>query len=99
MKGGELLDKILKQKFFTEKEASAVLKTVTQVVKYLHKNSVSFYVLETLRPFQPAASDHCHHLTSGQFAVCSFIRQVASARTQRSNLCCLRVKLTPVTTS
>ena len=38
-----MLDKILKQKFFTEKEASAVLKTVTQVVKYLHKNSVSVH--------------------------------------------------------
>ena len=41
MKGGELLDKILKQKFFTEKEASAVLKAVAGVVKYLHKNGVS----------------------------------------------------------
>jgi len=40
MKGGELLEKILRQKFFTEKEASAVMKTVTRVVDYLHKNSV-----------------------------------------------------------
>uniref|UniRef100_H2Y4V0 non-specific serine/threonine protein kinase n=1 Tax=Ciona savignyi TaxID=51511 RepID=H2Y4V0_CIOSA len=40
MKGGELLDKILRQKFFTEKEASAVLKTVTKVVVYMHKNGV-----------------------------------------------------------
>jgi len=40
MKGGELLDKILKQKFYTEKEASSVLKTVTRVVDYLHKSGV-----------------------------------------------------------
>jgi len=40
MKGGELLEKILRQKFFSEKEASAVMKTVAKVVNYLHKNSV-----------------------------------------------------------
>lgn len=42
MKGGELLDKILKQKFFSEKEARAVLEIITGVVKYLHLNGVSF---------------------------------------------------------
>lgn len=46
MKGGELLDKILRQKFFTEKEASAVLKAVACVVKYLHKNSVSYVYID-----------------------------------------------------
>jgi len=40
MKGGELLDKILRQKFFSEREARAVMEKVTQVVKYLHQNGV-----------------------------------------------------------
>lgn len=40
MKGGELLDKILSQKFFTEREASAVMCTVTKTVEYLHKSGV-----------------------------------------------------------
>lgn len=40
MKGGELLDKILRQKFFSEREASAVLLTLTQAVQYLHQNGV-----------------------------------------------------------
>ncbi|XP_054606962.1 ribosomal protein S6 kinase alpha-3 isoform X4 [Nothobranchius furzeri] len=40
MKGGELLDKILRQKFFSEREASAVLFTITKTVEYLHKNGV-----------------------------------------------------------
>ena len=40
MRGGELLDKILKQKFFSEREARAVMEKVTNVVKYLHQNGV-----------------------------------------------------------
>lgn len=40
MQGGELLDKILRQKFFSEREASAVLLTLTQAVQYLHQNGV-----------------------------------------------------------
>ncbi|XP_071531807.1 ribosomal protein S6 kinase alpha-2 isoform X3 [Panulirus ornatus] len=40
MKGGELLDKILRQKFFSEREASAVLLTLTNAVQYLHQNGV-----------------------------------------------------------
>jgi p90 ribosomal S6 kinase len=40
MKGGELLDKILRQKFFSEREASAVLEVVTKTVEYLHTNGV-----------------------------------------------------------
>lgn len=42
MKGGELLDKILRQKFFSEREASAVLFTITKTVEYLHTQGVSF---------------------------------------------------------
>lgn len=41
MKGGELLDKILRQKFFSEREASAVLYTITKTVDYLHCQGVS----------------------------------------------------------
>ncbi|KAG9331918.1 hypothetical protein JZ751_016580 [Albula glossodonta] len=40
MKGGELLDKILRQKFFSEREASAVLTTITKTVEYLHMQGV-----------------------------------------------------------
>ncbi|XP_029459250.1 ribosomal protein S6 kinase alpha-3 isoform X2 [Rhinatrema bivittatum] len=40
MKGGELLDKILRQKFFSEREASAVLHTITKTVEYLHTQGV-----------------------------------------------------------
>uniref|UniRef100_A0A674JR96 non-specific serine/threonine protein kinase n=1 Tax=Terrapene triunguis TaxID=2587831 RepID=A0A674JR96_9SAUR len=40
MKGGELLDKILRQKFFSEREASAVLLTITRTVEYLHAQGV-----------------------------------------------------------
>ncbi|MBN3295988.1 KS6A6 kinase, partial [Amia calva] len=40
MKGGELLDKILQQKYFSEREASAVLYTITKTVDYLHCQGV-----------------------------------------------------------
>ncbi|XP_047283214.1 ribosomal protein S6 kinase alpha-1 isoform X1 [Homo sapiens] len=36
MRGGELLDKILRQKFFSEREASFVLHTIGKTVEYLH---------------------------------------------------------------
>ncbi|XP_042189510.1 ribosomal protein S6 kinase alpha-2 isoform X2 [Callorhinchus milii] len=40
MRGGELLDRILKQKCFSEREASAVLYTITKTVEYLHSQGV-----------------------------------------------------------
>ncbi|XP_069008506.1 ribosomal protein S6 kinase alpha-1 isoform X1 [Embiotoca jacksoni] len=40
MRGGELLDRILKQKSFSEREASAVLHTITKTVEYLHSQGV-----------------------------------------------------------
>ncbi|CAB1324788.1 unnamed protein product, partial [Coregonus sp. 'balchen'] len=40
MKGGELLDKILRQKFFSEREASSVLYTITKTVHHLHCQGV-----------------------------------------------------------
>lgn len=39
--GGELLDRILSLKFFSEKEASAVIEVLTRTVKFLHENGVS----------------------------------------------------------
>uniref|UniRef100_A0A8C5V0X1 non-specific serine/threonine protein kinase n=1 Tax=Microcebus murinus TaxID=30608 RepID=A0A8C5V0X1_MICMU len=40
MRGGELLDKILRQKFFSEREASCVLHTISKTVEYLHSQGV-----------------------------------------------------------
>uniref|UniRef100_A0AAQ4RI44 non-specific serine/threonine protein kinase n=1 Tax=Gasterosteus aculeatus aculeatus TaxID=481459 RepID=A0AAQ4RI44_GASAC len=40
MRGGELLDRILKQKSFSEREASAVLHTITKTAEYLHSQGV-----------------------------------------------------------
>ncbi|XP_019848649.1 PREDICTED: ribosomal protein S6 kinase alpha-3 [Amphimedon queenslandica] len=40
MRGGELLDKIISQKFFSEKEAAAVLAILTDTVSYLHLKGV-----------------------------------------------------------
>ncbi|XP_016104692.1 ribosomal protein S6 kinase alpha-6-like [Sinocyclocheilus grahami] len=50
MKGGELLDKILRQKFFSEREASAVLYTITKTVDYLHCQGVRDQTLSTCLP-------------------------------------------------
>ncbi len=41
MKGGELFDKIIKQKTFSEREASAIMETLVSTVAYLHKNGVT----------------------------------------------------------
>ena len=38
--GGELFDKISKQKFFSEREASAVLLVLCHTVNYLHSQGV-----------------------------------------------------------
>lgn len=40
LKGGELLDRILSKKFFSEREASAVLEVVCGTIKYLNDNGV-----------------------------------------------------------
>lgn len=41
MRGGELLEKIIRQKFFSEREASAVLETLARTVYYLHSKGAS----------------------------------------------------------
>lgn len=40
LRGGELLDMILSQKYFTEREASSVLEVIAITVKHLHDNGV-----------------------------------------------------------
>ncbi|XP_054706879.1 ribosomal protein S6 kinase 2 alpha-like [Uloborus diversus] len=40
LQGGELLERIMKQKFFTEKDASCVFKVIMQTIYYLHENGV-----------------------------------------------------------
>lgn len=60
MKGGELLDKILRQKFFSEREASAVLFTITKTVEYLHAQGVSLFNILCI---QIHAHTHIHIYT------------------------------------
>ena len=40
MQGGELLDKLLKQKFFSEREAAEVLAVLADTLRYLHQQGV-----------------------------------------------------------
>ncbi|XP_044098385.1 ribosomal protein S6 kinase alpha-2 isoform X1 [Neovison vison] len=40
MRGGELLDRILRQRYFSEREASDVLCTITKTLDYLHSQGV-----------------------------------------------------------
>ncbi|XP_020293158.1 ribosomal protein S6 kinase 2 beta [Pseudomyrmex gracilis] len=40
LRGGELLDRLLQRRNFTEREAAEVIHTVTSVIHYLHENGV-----------------------------------------------------------
>ncbi|KAH8021503.1 hypothetical protein HPB51_015899 [Rhipicephalus microplus] len=51
LKGGELLDRILNQKHFSEREASAVLEVIAKTMKFLHDNGVSYYFFLLSNPF------------------------------------------------
>ena len=42
MRGGELLDKIVRQKFFSEREARAIMERVVSAVRYLHQVNNQF---------------------------------------------------------
>jgi len=44
LRGGELLDRLLQRRNFTEREAAEVIYTVTNVVHYLHENGVSVFL-------------------------------------------------------
>lgn len=48
MRGGELLDRLHKLKYFSEREASAILQIVTSTLCYLHKNGVSCLFIHSL---------------------------------------------------
>jgi len=41
MRGGELLDRILKQKSFSEREASTVIQVLAKTIHFLHSKGVS----------------------------------------------------------
>lgn len=40
LEGGELLDRILKKKYFCEREASEVIEVIARTIQYLHANNV-----------------------------------------------------------
>ena len=48
MTGGELLDKILNQKYFNEREASAVIEVIATTIKFLHENGVNFLLINKI---------------------------------------------------
>ena len=43
MRGGELLDRLLKQKFLSEREACEIMLTVTRTMDFLHQQKVRSY--------------------------------------------------------
>jgi len=67
LRGGELLDKILRQKFFSEREASAVLETLAKTVHYLHAKGVSL-LTELLRLLSDV--NLCHTDIHGRLQGC-----------------------------
>jgi len=48
MRGGELLDRILKLKSFSEREASTVLQVLAKTVHYLHSKGVRSCLCHTV---------------------------------------------------
>lgn len=48
LRGGELLDKILKKESFCEREASVILEVLASTVNYLHDNGVSIWHFSNL---------------------------------------------------
>jgi p90 ribosomal S6 kinase len=51
MRGGELLDKIVRQKFFSEREARAIMERVVSAVRYLHQVRNKLLVCNLKRSF------------------------------------------------
>lgn len=68
LKGGELLDKILRQKFFSEREASAVLYTMTRTVEYLHAQGV-LIAHRPQHPHQFQIMSHCSQLPNHKIII------------------------------
>lgn len=72
LKGGELLDMILGQKYFTEREASAVLEVIAVTVKHLHDNGV---VHRDLKPSNIMYADN-HEPSSIKICDFGFAKQI-----------------------
>ncbi|KAL8181035.1 UNVERIFIED_CONTAM: Ribosomal protein S6 kinase alpha-6 [Gekko kuhli] len=73
MKGGELLDRILRQKYFCEREASAVLYTITKTVDYLHCQGV---VHRDLKPSNILYMDDSNNADSIRICDFGFAKQL-----------------------
>ncbi|KAM8998043.1 ribosomal protein S6 kinase alpha-6 isoform 6-T6 [Ara ararauna] len=73
MKGGELLDRILRQKFFSEREASAVLYTIAKTVDYLHCQGV---VHRDLKPSNILYMDDSNNADSIRICDFGFAKQL-----------------------
>ena len=78
MRGGELLDKIVRQKFFSEREARAVLEKIVSAVGFLHQSGVRSddFGEGGRRRGRDMHSYRCNSLTSQQasFASLTFVR-------------------------
>lgn len=72
LKGGELLDMILSQKYFTEREASSVLEVISLTVKHLHDNGV---VHRDLKPSNIMYEDN-HDPSSIKICDFGFAKQI-----------------------
>jgi len=73
LEGGELLDHLLTQKYFTEREASSVLEVISVTVKYLHDNGV---VHRDLKPSNIMYSDRSHDPNSIKICDFGFAKQI-----------------------
>lgn len=66
LKGGELLDMILSQKYFTEREASSVIEIIALTVKHLHDNGVVH------RDLKPSNIMYADNHDPGSIKICDF---------------------------
>ncbi|XP_065174796.1 ribosomal protein S6 kinase 2 beta-like [Sycon ciliatum] len=73
MKGGELLDRIVKQKHFTEREACMVMRTLANTVCTLHKQGV---VHRDLKPSNILYADESCNPSSLRIADFGFAKQL-----------------------
>ncbi|KAG8144458.1 hypothetical protein E2320_012968 [Naja naja] len=71
--GGELLDRILRQKYFSEREASAVLYTIAKTVDYLHCQGV---VHRDLKPSNILYMDDSNNADSIRICDFGFAKQL-----------------------
>ena len=73
MEGGELLDRILERKYFTEREGSEVLEVIASTIKYLHENGV---VHRDLKPSNILYADNSGNPTSIRICDFGFAKQM-----------------------